>query len=271
MISFTRLLLFSLVIFFCFPTICSGLFQEEDVFYFSLFGLRFYEIIADEEQYAKFSDIESEYSNMLTPLQERRSKLDRMIHELEKDGCDEIYSALTPSQMESINSQMKAETQENVTNDIPFLKNFTKFASLVAKAEGIEVFEGYPRTKPNEELTQKTDPLMIHGFNFYPDPLVDTGTSIEELRQTLTNHYFFKSMRGGGKFCGEFHPDMALRFDKEEIRYHVMICFTCYEIWLQRDGAEEVFKFDFNSDARRIFLDIAGSIFVNHKPKVRSQ
>jgi hypothetical protein len=261
MVAFPRLVLLALL--FCVATAPStGTAQpeEDNTYYIELF-----EIEADEEQQSTLYDVEVKYWELLQPLEKQLQELSQKVSELKQKGLDELYAELSAAQIESINAQRLAETQEVIARDLPFLVEFAKFASGLAKVNNIEILEGFPRRKPNEDAAVDSDALKISGFDFYVEPVTDTGTAVELLRQTATNHQFFSPTRPGGKFCGGFHPDLALRYKIDGVQHHALVCLTCYELWVLRDDTDKIVKFDFTKDARKVFKHVAESVFVNHK------
>jgi hypothetical protein len=246
-----------------FPSTGKAQFDDDDIYYIDLF-----QIEAAEKQQDKLYDVEVKYWELLQPLEKQLRELNRKVSELKHKGMEELYANLSPSQIKSINDQRLAATREEIAKDIPFLNEFAEFASGLARVDNVELLEGVPRRKPGENAALDFEALKIGGFDFYPNVLTDTGVAVEVLRETATNHRFFSPTAPGGKFCGGFHPDLALRYRIDGVQHHVLICLTCYELWVLREGDDKVTKFDFTRDAREVFKQTAKSVFVNHELRI---
>jgi hypothetical protein len=246
-----------------FPSTSKAQGEDDDIYYIDRF-----QIEAAEKQRDMLNEVEVKYWELLKPLEEQLDELNLKVSELKHKEMEELYANLSTSQIKSMNDQRLAETRAKVVKDIRFLDEFAKFASGLARADNVELLEGLPRKKPGEDSALDFDALKIGGFDFYPNALTDTGVAVEVLRETATNHQLFSPTPPGGKFCGGFHPDLAMRYRLDGAQHHVLICLTCHELWVLREGDDTVTKFDFTTEAREVFKQTAESIFVNHELRI---
>lgn len=115
------------------------------------------------------------------------------------------------------------------------------FQSL-KKTDDLYVYEGLPhpgRENPSFEKERKREDVrQIEGHWFYEPKVKASG----EIRDRLMNLLFDESgfsvpgLNAPQKDCGPFHPDYAIAWKPEGEENFLMICYTCGEAKLIREG-----------------------------------
>ncbi|MCA9120600.1 MAG: hypothetical protein H6822_35320 [Planctomycetaceae bacterium] len=224
----------------------------------------YFVIRATESQQEQLYDAETKHWSELQALKRKLNELQEEIRTLELDQELQVEKLLTQVQLRAINEQRRAATRRRVKDNGPFLQEFASFAAQISDAEGVVIYEGLPRGTAEDlaRIKSKSETIQIDGFDFYREPLVGKPTTVEKLRELLTNYQSF-SPTLGDKFCGGFHPDIGLRYTAKGKEAHTHVCLGCFEI-LTIVG-EERHSFDFDFAVWNRFADIAESVFVNHK------
>ena len=116
------------------------------------------------------------------------------------------------------------------------------FQSL-KKTDDLFVYEGLPhplREYPTFEKEKKRDDIkQIKNHWFYDAK----GKAIGNTRDQLMNLLFDESGFSSNVLptdCGPFHPDYAIMWESDEVENYLMICFTCSEAKLIRDGKSKI-------------------------------
>jgi hypothetical protein len=116
--------------------------------------------------------------------------------------------------------------------------SFERLPGVLARCRGashVEVFEGlpHPTGTPGEvrayaRESRRGDTFANHGFRFYSPAM-----SLSKFRRTRilcevvrTSSY---EAWGGMKFCGDFHPDLLVRFHCPTGVIDLHLCFGCFE------------------------------------------
>ena len=116
------------------------------------------------------------------------------------------------------------------------------FQSL-KKTDDLFVYEGLPhplRENPTFEKEKKRDDIkQIKNHWFYDAKVKATGNARDQLMNLLFDESGF-STNVIPTDCGPFHPDYAIMWESDEVENYLMICFTCSEAKLIRDGKSKI-------------------------------
>ena len=116
------------------------------------------------------------------------------------------------------------------------------FQSL-KKTDDLFVYEGLPhslRENPTFEKDKKRDDIkQIKNHWFYDAKVKATGNARDQLMNLLFDESGF-STNVIPTDCGPFHPDYAIMWESDEVENYLMICFTCSEAKLIRDGKSKI-------------------------------
>ncbi|MBX3737478.1 MAG: hypothetical protein KF715_12345 [Candidatus Didemnitutus sp.] len=110
------------------------------------------------------------------------------------------------------------------------------FPRLLANATAVTVYEGLPhplweKRTFTEERRTKTN-FELAGEFFYAEPLAVPATDLQGLEQIFRTTKVCVPFRGE-KFCGGFHADYLIEWQKGEARLaSVLLCFGCHELKL---------------------------------------
>jgi hypothetical protein len=109
-----------------------------------------------------------------------------------------------------------------------------------AKVEGPVI--GYPEpTMASWPHGDREKPIFISEFD--PLPSVSTTLTSKQAQQLATiladRHTYNASL--GGKACGGFHADVAIRIPGDTGGIYILLCFTCNQISLQQHGVSVAF------------------------------
>ena len=117
------------------------------------------------------------------------------------------------------------------------------FQSL-KKTDDLFVYEGLPhplRENPTFEKEKKRDDIkQIKNHWFYDAKVKATGNARDQLMNLLFDESGF-STNVIPKDCGPFHPDYAIMWESDEVENYLLICFTCSEAKLIRDGKNKTY------------------------------
>ena len=115
------------------------------------------------------------------------------------------------------------------------------FQSL-KKTDELFVYEGLPhpgRENPSFEKERKrNDVTQIDGHWFYDAKVKATGNTRDQMMNLLFDESGFSvpDPNVEPKDCGPFHPDYAIAWKSEGEENYLMICYTCGEAKLIREG-----------------------------------
>jgi hypothetical protein len=130
------------------------------------------------------------------------------------------------------------------------------------KTEGAVV--GYP--EPNMiswPHGDRENPIFISEFD--PLPSVSKTLSAKQAQQLATiladRQTYNASL--GGKLCGDFHADVAIRIPGDTGSIYVLLCFTCDQISLQQHGVSVAFA-DMDRGRNKLLVFLR-SIFPSNK------
>ena len=121
------------------------------------------------------------------------------------------------------------------------------FQSL-KKTDDLFVFEGLPhpgRENPSFEKERKRDDVrQIDGHWFYDAKVKASGESRDRLMNLLFDESGFSvpDPNVPPKDCGPFHPDYAIAWKSEGEENYLMICYTCGEAKLIREGKATTYE-----------------------------
>ena len=132
------------------------------------------------------------------------------------------------------------------------------FQSL-KKTDNLFVYEGLPhplRENPTFEKERKRNDIMhIKGHWFYDSKVKATGNTRNQLMNLLFDESGFSS-NVIPTDCGPFHPDYAIMWESDGEEHYLMICFTCSEAKLIRDGKNKTYDLNvYKIDSWKNLLD----------------
>ena len=119
------------------------------------------------------------------------------------------------------------------------------FQSL-KKTDDLFVYEGLPhplRENPSfKKEKNRNDVMQIEDHWFYDAKVKATGNIRNQLMNLLFDESGFSSnVNVIPTDCGPFHPDYAIMWESDEVGNYLMICFTCSEAKLLRDGKNKTY------------------------------
>ncbi len=140
------------------------------------------------------------------------------------------------------------------------------FQSL-KKTDDLFVYEGLPhplRENPTFEKEKKRDDIkQIKNYWFYDAKVKATGNSRDQLMNLLFDGSGFSSFdqKAPPNDCGPFHPDYAIMWESGGAENYLMICYTCSEAKLIREGNSTTYNLNAN------FMQKVLSEFQLNRPK----
>ena len=121
------------------------------------------------------------------------------------------------------------------------------FQSL-KKTDDLFVYEGLPhpgRENPSFEKERKRDDVrQIDGHWFYDAKVKVTGDTRDRMMNLLFDESGFgvPGLNAPQKDCGPFHPDYAIYWSSDGAENYLMICYTCGEAKLIREGKARTYE-----------------------------
>ena len=116
------------------------------------------------------------------------------------------------------------------------------FQSL-KKMDDLFVYEGLPhpfRENPAfEKEKNRSDVMQIEDHWFYDAKVKATGNTRDQLMNLLFDESGFSS-NVIPTDCGPFHPDYAIMWESDGVENYLMICYTCSEARLIRQGKSKI-------------------------------
>ena len=121
------------------------------------------------------------------------------------------------------------------------------FQSL-KKTDDLFVYEGLPHPLREfasfEKEKKRDDVRQIDGHWFYDAKVKASGETRDRLMNLLFDESGFSVPNPNvpPKDCGPFHPDYAVAWKSEEEENYLMICYTCGEAKLIREGKTATYE-----------------------------
>lgn len=230
----------------------------------------FNRIELSNEKEGEFSVQKDKFSDQLQPLEMQLERIQDQLDKKENEWNMVLKSFLTKDLQKKLSRELKTEADNYAKRVLKFLPNYTKFLTTFAEAKTVVVLEGLPRNE--KAVLQKGEKdlkkLEIGGFKFFKKPLNPNTVDFQWLRATLMNHQFIVPHQG--KFCGEFHPDIAILFEDQKKKKHsILICLGCAEVrWI---GPEKTIDFDLTRDGHSFADRFAKASFYRRDWKMRSK
>ena len=115
------------------------------------------------------------------------------------------------------------------------------------KTDELFVYEGLPHPVLEgdsfEEEKKRKDLLNVEGHWFYNAKVPVRGETRDRLMILLfdDNSFGVPGPHDAEKDCGDFHPDYAIAWKSEGEENYLMICYTCREAILTRDGQSKAY------------------------------
>jgi hypothetical protein len=149
------------------------------------------------------------------------------------------------------------------------LGNISKFFAAIESADSVTVYEGLPHQTWEGELRtaelRRSDLIHIEAHPFYAQPLnvsADEKKKITEIALRKEAHEPFS----GHKFCGGYHPDYAIMWEKNGQKSGSLICFGCHE-WKNFTPRGRLYE-DLGQAAYEELRSILAR-YVVHRPKIK--
>ena len=121
------------------------------------------------------------------------------------------------------------------------------FQSL-KKTDELFVYEGLPHPLREfasfEKEKKREDVRQIDGHWFYDAKVKASGETRDRLMNLLFDESGFSVPNPNvpPKDCGPFHPDYAITWNSDGADSYLMICYTCAEAKLIREGKTETYE-----------------------------
>lgn len=142
------------------------------------------------------------------------------------------------------------------------------FANAVSNASHLTLYEGLPhQTFERESFVneQRTKPTIVRlAYPFYSEPLQLSDADNSALKQILSDADTFEQFYAES-LCGGFHPDFAVEFEHDSIRYTALLCFGCSEAKVTRGGAGT--RYELNAAAAQKLKALLATYRKNRPPK----
>ena len=125
------------------------------------------------------------------------------------------------------------------------------FQSL-KKTDELFVLEGLPhpvRENPSFKKEKKrNDVMQIEDHWFYDAKVKATGNSRDQLMNLLFDEsgFHMPDSNSPPKDCGPFHPDYAIMWNSDGGVNYLMVCYTCAEAKLIKEGRSETYEVNVN-------------------------
>ena len=138
------------------------------------------------------------------------------------------------------------------------------FQSL-KKTDELFVYEGLPH--PDRENTsfekerQREDTKQIAGHWFYDAKVKASGETHESLMNLLFDESGFRIPEPNApqKDCGPFHPDYAIAWNSDGAENYLMLCYTCGEAKLIREGKTTTYDLASKKDWQKVLSEFQSS------------
>jgi len=121
------------------------------------------------------------------------------------------------------------------------------FQSL-KKTDELFVYEGLPHPLREfasfEKEKKRDDVRQIDGHWFYDAKVKASGETRDRLMNLLFDEHGFSvpDPKVPPKDCGPFHPDYAVAWSSDDEENYLMICYTCWEAKLIREGKTATYE-----------------------------
>ena len=141
------------------------------------------------------------------------------------------------------------------------------FQSL-KKTDDLFVYEGLPHPLREfasfEKEKKREDVRQIDGHWFYDAKVKASGETRDRLMNLLFDESGFSVPNPNvpPKDCGPFHPDYAVAWKSEEEENYLMICYTCGEAKLIREGKTTTYDLGVYKDWQKVLSE-----FQSNRPK----
>jgi hypothetical protein len=141
------------------------------------------------------------------------------------------------------------------------------FQSL-KKTDDLFVYEGLPHPLREfasfEKEKKREDVTQIAGQWFYDAKVKATGDARDRLMNLLFEESGFSVPNPNvpPKDCGSFHPDYAIAWKSDGEENYLMICYTCGEAKLIREGKTTTYDLGVYKDWQKVLSE-----FQSNRPK----
>lgn len=139
----------------------------------------------------------------------------------------------------------------------PLLDIAEQCVRSMSSAETVSIWEGVERSVDADDISEfarRHEVRSIRGHAFYSKPLVCSGLAAARLTALVVDRKTLAGP-GGGKFCGGFHPDLALDYGSVT----VLVCFGCRD--LRYHTAQASVTFDMTEQSLANFEAFARETF----------
>ena len=141
------------------------------------------------------------------------------------------------------------------------------FQSL-KKTDDLFVYEGLPHPLREfasfEKEKKRDDVRQIDGHWFYDAKVKASGETRDRLMNLLFDESGFSVPNPNvpPKDCGSFHPDYAIAWKSDGEENYLMICYTCGEAKLIREGKTTTYDLGVYKDWQKVLSE-----FQSNRPK----
>ena len=141
------------------------------------------------------------------------------------------------------------------------------FQSL-KKTDELFVYEGLPHPLREfasfEKEKKREDVRQIDGHWFYDAKVKATGNTRDQMMNLLFEESGFRvpGPNVPPKDCGPFHPDYAIAWKSDGEENYLMICYTCGEAKLIREGKTTTYDLGVYKDWQKVLSE-----FQSNRPK----
>ena len=141
------------------------------------------------------------------------------------------------------------------------------FQSL-KKTDELFVYEGLPHPLREfasfEKEKKREDVRQIDGHWFYDAKVKATGNTRDQMMNLLFEESGFRvpGPNVPPKDCGSFHPDYAIAWKSDGEENYLMICYTCGEAKLIREGKTTTYDLGVYKDWQKVLSE-----FQSNRPK----
>jgi hypothetical protein len=169
-----------------------------------------------------------------------------------------------PSTAEDVEKEWQAKVDQLIAERIKSYELLPDALKMIQASESTTVFEGMPHQSQEKKLLEKelakTEETLIGGFPFYPEPRELLKTDRPALDKFLDKGKGFGEY-SGPSWCGDFHPDYAIRFKSGDQTFDLLLCFGCGEARIHM--GDKIIYCDINRNDWKKLL----SVYAKLRPK----
>jgi hypothetical protein len=199
-------------------------------------------------------------------LESEKNRLEREIAAKRYELAKEIESQLTPIQLRKL-TEARLNVPEEELRQRQLESLLRSALKKIQSSESVTFREGISRELNKLDLEKQIADGQLKKtgqYWFYKDPLMPSADMEAQLLAVCLNPKSYEP-NGGGKFCGGFHPDLAITTGASYDQYGLLICLGCREILLIDQSIN--LSFDLSESAFERIEEIALKIFERRATK----